>query len=312
MTVDEYISTRFSRSPISAEYYRNLWLQFSKMGLADSHFEMELTSGDEGKFWQRVFEMRMARRLSSNGHQISSRNEGPDFCLTHRNRKIKIEAIVPEPTGIPPEWLLPMGSNGNVRTVPFKEMLLRWTAAIKEKREKLDGRTLTDKRTGQSRHIPGYREKNIVAQDDVYVIAIDPVRLVSGPGLDEGTSRLPFALEAVFPVGPWAIPVLEPSGRLGRPTPTLRFSVKNSNDADVPTDSFLNQDYSGVSAVIGCATLGCEEIFPPRDDLKITIVHNPFATNPLPPGLFSDAAVEYVANKVGDGEYEITNLGSPS
>jgi hypothetical protein len=186
MTVEEYIERRFPPDHSLRRYYLDLWRSFEHSGLADRHFVRELTSGEDGKFEQRAWEMVLARRLGVEGHTLISADRGPDFGLICRGRKVWVEAIVPSPIDIPADWLAaPEHGKAQVGKVPFEAMLLRWTAAFKEKSEKL----LDPAR--------GYRAKGIVAADDAYVIAIDPTRLTILP-LDEGNSRLPFALETVF------------------------------------------------------------------------------------------------------------------
>jgi hypothetical protein len=80
---------------------------------------------------------------------------------------------------------------------PHEPLLLRWTAAIKEKAEKLLGNAAGAK---------GYLDKGIVATDDTYVIAVNG-RLLRGPHFAtiNGISQFPFAVEAAFAVGPIAV-----------------------------------------------------------------------------------------------------------
>jgi hypothetical protein len=67
-------------------------------------------------------------------------------------------------------------------------VLLRWTAAFKEKWQKLQE----------------HQRKGIVGPDDAYVIAISGVQLgsIGSISMDYGISGLPLAVETVFPVGP--------------------------------------------------------------------------------------------------------------
>lgn len=302
--IQAFLAERFPVSRPAQEYYLRLWRAFSDGGLGDKNFVQEFTSGEEGRFEERAWEMILARRLASCGHKLASKDAGPDFCMTFDDRKTWVEAVVPSPTGIPPEWLVAPRLDGTAEAtqVPFEAMLLRWTAALKEKWEKLEGRRFTDKATGEERTVPGYRAAGIVTDQDVYIIAVDPCRLTANLPVDEGASRLPFAVETVFPVGPWAIPV-DTDGRFGKAFRTVRYSIKNANKADVPTDSFLNPAYAGVSALVGAST-----VFARAEDLWLTVVHNPTARNPLPHGLFGPAATEWVPERVSADEYKIRPL----
>lgn len=284
--VEEFITERFPYSKPAREYLVALWKDFSASGLADSHFVLEITSGEGGKFEQRIWEMVLARRLRSCGHSLTSGEYGPDFRMNHNGSTIWIEAISPSPKDIPAEWLTPprLDGKGEAVQAPFNAILLRWTAALKEKHEKL----------------AIYRAKRIISDKDVYVIAIDPNQLTANRPLDEGASRLPFAIETVFPVGPIGVPI-GPDGQIaGDAVRTVRYSIENRNKAAVPTDSFLNPEYADVSAVVSAST-----IFAPAENLRLTLVHNPLARNPLPHGLFGRATSEWVPTKVGEGEFEL-------
>jgi hypothetical protein len=113
MTVEDYIAGRFPRDHPLARYYLDLWRSFERSGLADladRHFVRELTSGEDGKFEQRAWEMVLARRLSAEGHTLFSADQGPDFGLRYQNRTIWVEAIVPSPIDIPADWLAAPGT----------------------------------------------------------------------------------------------------------------------------------------------------------------------------------------------------------
>jgi hypothetical protein len=133
--------------------------------------------------------------------------------------------------------------------------LLRWTAALKEKREKFRR----------------YVKNRIIPATDPTVIAINGCRLADWSIDDNGISRMPLGVEATFPVGPIAVPVSQ-GGRIdGEARRIPRYSIKNANGAEVRTDSFLNPLYANVSALIG--TVKWDML----DPLPLTVVHNPLA-----------------------------------
>ena len=79
---------------------------FVKSGLADSNFTTELCSGSVQRFWSRVSEALLAARLKKVGlTPEASHGGGPDFSVMDNERKIWIEAICPEPVGVPSDWL---------------------------------------------------------------------------------------------------------------------------------------------------------------------------------------------------------------
>jgi hypothetical protein len=291
-TVEQFISTKYSKNPLARNYYATLWESYAKSGLADRHFVKELTSGDEGKFWQRAWEMLLHDHLARLGHVLYSNNEGPDFALQSGHTTVWVEAVVPSPVGVPNEWLeLPRPRFGG-REVPHEEMLLRWTSALKDKRDRLEGRAQGTR---------GYRDKGIVQNCDPYVVAINACRL-SSLGQDKGASGLPLAVEAVFPVGPWLLPILEDEGRLGEPFRSVRLFLRKGRQANVPVGDFLDPAYAGVSALLGCSTC-----YAPDGALEIVVVHNPLAHNPLPFGILG-ATAEYRVEEKSDG-YEVRSVG---
>src|SRR5882762_2339214 len=97
--VAQHISERFRDNPIAKSYFTNLWSRFQVSGLADAHFAEELTNGEDGKFWQRAWEMLLADYLTRSGHQLKSSDHGPDFCLDQEGTCIWVEAITPSPIG---------------------------------------------------------------------------------------------------------------------------------------------------------------------------------------------------------------------
>jgi type I restriction enzyme S subunit len=300
MDVEQFLAKRF-RGTWTEAYHLGLWAQYAKSGLADRHFAREITSGDEHRMWQRIWEMIVFRLLHEKGYTPTSTDHGPDFCIMVGSRRVFIECTAPEPTGLPAEWLAPFdwsARTAECTSVPFTEILLRWTAAIKEKYDKLEGPI--DRRTGERRRSLGYLGQGIVTDDDCYVIAVDGRMLLRNRNLPEGNSRLPFAVEATLPVGPVGFAITEAGKISGEMRHTVRFSVKNRNNADVPTDSFLNPDYSGVSAVMGCTS---EWSYEPN--FKVAIAHNPHPRAKLPLDVFGSHGEDYVARPVGPDEYEI-------
>jgi hypothetical protein len=195
---------------------------------------------------------------------------------------------VPAPEGIPAEYLAtPKVGEFIVKTMPHKEMLLRWTAALKEKHEKFQR----------------YVENGIFSATEPIVIAINGCRLCDFAIDDRGISQMPFAVEATFPVGPIAVPISLDGRADGEARRIPRYSIRNANGAEVPTDSFLNPRYANVSAVIGAIKWDMLQPLP------LTVVHNPLAAVPLPREIFATTK-EYVADDLGE-EYLLHPLSEP-
>jgi hypothetical protein len=178
--VREFLAERFSQTPQRQAYFVGLWEGFLALGLPNANFVAELTNGKAPRFCQRVWEMQLAMHLDTLGHHLTSPSDGPDFLFEHHGLTVWVEAISPEPKGLPAHWLAPPErGKTKVRTMPHEEILLRWTAAFKEKCQKLQA----------------YRDKGIVGVNDAYVIAINGCQLnggvASGKRLEFGVARSP-------------------------------------------------------------------------------------------------------------------------
>jgi hypothetical protein len=257
-----------------SDYYRS--------GMASPHLLHELSTGEEGKLYARTWEAILYKHLMSLGREFlpipvrKSGEDGPDFGIVYSGKRIWIEAIVPAPEGIPSEWLTPPKiGEYKVRSMPHEAMLLRWTHALTTKKARIDA----------------YISKGIIAEGDCVVVAINACRLSEFSFDDHGVSQLPFAVESVFPIGPLAIPISKDAKMEGNPTRMLRYSIKKSNGADIPTANFLNPEFSRISGIIGCVQ---RQVV--NEDPQLTLVNNPLAEFALPPTVFGGVA-EYCATK---------------
>ncbi len=269
---------------------------FVKSGLADSNFTKELCSGSEQRFWSRVSEALLAARLKNIGLTPEpSQGGGPDFSVIENGRKIWIEVICPKPTGVPSDWIEP--EMGTVISFPHEQILLRWTSAIKEKAEKLLG--------SLDGTIKGYIEKGIVASGDAYVIAVNGRQLRSGPFPKLlGISQFPFAVEAVFAVGPYQIKINPDTLKQTGAGHQHRPLIAKPKGAPVPVYTFLDVRFQPISAIWAVDVDGTLAI---GNSEPMAVVHNPNAVNPIPTG-FLPAHDEYVATPIGAEEYELNRL----
>jgi type I restriction enzyme S subunit len=297
--IEKFISDRVqdeARCQLLIEYICALWEKFSNKQLNDSHFESEFTSGSLSKFYQRFTEMFLACHLIDAGFSLLSRDEGPDLLIQHERQKIWIEIVTPEPKGIPEYHLNPpklsleqpkSGFSLPIFNVPSNEILLRWTAALKEKYEKLEGRSKN------GRWIPGYRQKGIVTNDDIYVIAVNGIMLCGFRGI----SGYPYALESVYPIGAIEVTFSRETDEIINRSHQYRPHIPKRNGSDVPTDSFLNPAYAGIGAILGMS-VGLDTTLDNKS--KMVIVHNYQAHNPLPRNVLMRDIDEYAPVDCGD------------
>lgn len=296
--VENYLAERYADNPEVLGRLTELYQQYDSWGLKDNKFDQDFTDGRDEHFYPYVWEMLLARHLKMLELDISSDDEGPDFKIDHHGQTIWVEAICPSPEGLPDHWLnIPsIKKPPKVFDVPHEQMLLRWTAALKEKKEKLTGRL---DQNGEPKS--GYYDNGIVGTNEPYVIAINASRLGYGNvHLHYSISQKPFALEAAFPFGPIELVIDRATGKQIDQRHVFRASIKNLNGADVPTDNFLNPEYAGVSAILGTPA-GINAVC--GEEAPIALVHNPLATNKLPIGILG-ADEEYVA-EINEDDIEI-------
>lgn len=302
MTIEEFLLQRYpgdGRRQTVRDEIAKACNAFVESGLADAKFAKELCSGSEQKFWSCVSEALLSARLRDMGlDPAPSQGGGPDFLLTEKGRKIWIEIICPEPTGVPSDWLtLRPGKEFKVVPFPHEQILLRWTSAIKEKAEKLIG--------GLDGTIKGYIEKGIVALEDAYVIAVNGCRLrdrTSSRLL--GISQFPFAAEAVFAIGPYQITVDRDTMEKIGTGHQHRPMISKPSGATVPAYTFLDPRFKSISAIWAVDVDGQPAIGIPE---RMAVIHNPNSDNPIPIG-FLPAQDEYVAKPIGTEEFELNRI----
>jgi len=301
--IEAHISQRYPRNdPRSVAYRQELIRvcnEFVSRGLADPKFVKELTSGQDSKFWACVSEALLADRLRNKVFpDRSAIGEGPDLLVMDGDRKVWIEVICPEARGVPAGWLT---FEEGVTDFPHVDILLRWTAAIKEKAEKLIGNA--------DGTIKGYLQAGVVASNEAYVIAVNGCQLRNGPfSALLGISQFPFAAEAVFPIGPLQLRISRETLKVVGRGHQHRPYIINRNDAQVPAYTFLDPRFNPISAiwavdVNGGAAFGNTE--------PMVVIHNPNALNPISVG-FLPADNEYVATPCSDNEFLLEKIDSQS
>ena len=255
-------------------------------GLGDANLTQRLCSAEDTTFWQAISEVLIARQLQIAGLDLVHAATGPDFQVEVDGRRIWIEVICPTPVGIPADWLI--REPGKVTSMPHESMLLRWTSAIKEKAEKLLG--------AASAPGKGYIASGLVDTRDAYVIAVNG-RLLRGafPALD-GISTFPFAVEATFSVGPYAITTNKDTLETVDTGHQHRPRISKPNGAQVPADTFLDPRFAPISAI--WATDMDENGLVDRH-VPMAIVHNPLARVRIQTKVIP-AEKEFVATSDGD------------
>lgn len=277
-------------------HLEELWQLFKPF--ADPHFVREISNGNESTFQQRYWEMLLGAHLLRGGLQlIPTGGAGPDFRIQlNDGRTLWIEAVSPTPgegqNRIPDLPLIDPNSDEPPAGVqlPDTEILLRYTAAVENKRRKREQDM----------------EAQIVRPTDPFIIAVNAGQL--GLFSWTGISQNPAIVEAVYPVGPQQYQF-----NVGNPTESridlqYRPAVATVNGVQIPTDGFLSARAAGISAVL--ATSRSEFHIFDQPSTPYIVVHNFSAAQPLRPCPIS-VDTEYRVEPV-EGGYRISSTTAPS
>jgi|GEM_PF-458540 len=283
---------RFNRA--CKDFALRLWETFQHHDLRDNDFVEQFTSENIETHIQRYSEMLFAWHFINLGYVPTSQRKGPDLCIEHNGQRIWIEIITPSlkpPSGDSPEaqrmaklvqdyQAPPPTKPENFRAidVPCVPVLLRWTAALREKRNKWIK----------------YLEKGLVQPNEPYLIAINS-KLLGRHGFI-GISQNPVPLEIAFAIGPMTITIDPKTVKEIDSGVSYRPHVMNHNQTDIPTRIFFDSSYKEVSGILA-THVELDAATQPNPPSPLVLIHNPQATNPLPQGIWG-AKEEYVAKRV--------------
>jgi type I restriction enzyme S subunit len=300
--VEECIARRLTgdKELSQATYSRTiqLWRRFRDHGLAKGNFVDGICSQNVVVFCQHFWEMLLANHLIDRGlapHRPST-FAGPDFRIQLAGRVIWIEATAPGPGSgadrVPDRLVDPIpfikkqrelypDYKPEAHSVPTDLLILRWTQAIRDK----------------WRRWTVYLAEGIVNEADSYVIAVNGCNL-GFAGLHT-TEDYEIALRAVFPFGKVQATWNLKTDEITHVSREYAPFILKANHATVPTNIFLDNMYSSISAIIATNTSPLR-IPLGRPHFEFGVIHNPLAENRLDVGALN-ADVEFVPHPEGDG-----------
>lgn len=237
-------------------YAEQLWERFKPY--AEPAFRDELSRAFHQRFW----EMYLGCGLLNAGLVPELKPpRGPDFKIQTCSHVIWIEAVVPMAgTGAD---AVPAYTDSDFKKVPVERMLLRLRSAIEDKYNK----------------IVRYLKTGIVSADDSIIIAVNG-GLIPHSILESDPPRI---LSALFPVG-------KRFGVFDRNTMQIlnqgfqrRAHLIKQSGSKVSTTLFTSTDYSYLSAVLYSNSDAANHPSVVTDiGTDFTVIHNPFARNPIP------------------------------
>lgn len=255
------------------EFVESLWAVYRP------YADKNLLSDAKTHFQERFWEMYLGATFLNHGFTIDKgSNKGPEFFLSNLPQKIWIEAIAPGPGTGPDAYFLPrsQGNSPQAFTVPIDAIILRLRSAIEDKKKKYDG------------HVAD----NIIGPDDAYIIAVNSKR-IDTIVLD---SEIPSIVKSVYPFGDLVAVLDKTTHNIVDHYHDYRDNLKKKAGSDVSTSVFLNESYSGISAVI-YSGVDCANK-PTQMGADFVLVHNAMARNKLDCGTFRFGTEYWLENDI--------------
>jgi hypothetical protein len=250
--IQDEINSRCHEAKIFVE---ELWSKAHKYLDADILQELPV------QFHQRFWEIYLAASLLEAGLSLqhSSGRDGPDICIgADDGSKVWVEAVTASPGQ--GNDAVQKAELGVSRTVPDDQIKLRLLNAFDEK----------------SRKYKRYRERNWIGSEEPYIIAINAAQVPSATRELE----IPRIVRSLLPFGFQVLHLSRETLELTGSSYEYRGEVIKASGTEIETTSFLNPEYSGISAVIYSSVDAFNH--PTEISKALLLFHNPLATNPLP------------------------------
>lgn len=254
-----YVSTRDCSWNIDSKaFVENLWRRFYPY--ADSQFPEDARN----HFLQRFWEMYLAVTLLDKGFEITKHGDaGPEFSVQIDGKRVWFEAVSPT-HGTGPDKVPELVLGEEARTVPVKEILLRFTNALAEKK---------------GRYVAAVA-KGIIAPGDPYILAINSRGI---PDASIGNT-MPYIVQAFFPIGPLTVAIDSKTREVTDSFHHYRPQITKVSGAEVSTRSFLDHDAAFCSAVIHS---GVDYLnYPANLGADFSVLHNLKAAHPITEATF--------------------------
>lgn len=225
-----------------------------------SHLDSDLANQLKSQFHKRFWEMYLVASLLDIGQELEKgRSEGPDIYIKSADfPKIWVEAVAAlSGTGVD---AVQKAQPKVVRSVPDVQIKLRLLTVFDTK----------------FRHFKKHREKNLICDDEPYIIAVNAAQVPSARLDDDDVPRI---VGSLLPFGSPVITMNRHTLEIIDSSYAYQDSLSKTSGTQIPTTSFLNPEYSGISAVIYSSVDVLN--FPEELSHGLLLFHNPLARNPL-------------------------------
>ncbi len=208
-------------------FAEGLWAQYEPY--ADADFLNKFALYVEPQYW----EMYLTCTLIDMGFDVSSNDAGPDVCIDHEGQKIWIEAITPTPGSdesadqVPD--IVPINLGGRLQPVPVRQIMLRYTHALLEKKNKFNE----------------YLKSDIVSSQDVCIVAISGAQIHPS----NGGNGLPYIVRSVYPFGDQYVALALDSFDVVETGHRYQESIPKASGVEIPKTAFISDEYSNIDGI---------------------------------------------------------------
>ena len=210
----------------------------------------------------RFWEMFLVTSFLEDGLHLINKGsaDGPDFKIDLGDRVLWVEAVIAGPGSSSSDNRVPAPVMGMAVDVPHDLMILRLANSFETKFKKYKC----------------YCSKELVTENDLFVIAINGCLVGSHP-----EALTPRIVQTLFPVGHTVLSLDKEDLNVTGQHLEYRDRISKDNESEVFTNSFLNDNYMGIDAVLysDCNFLNLisdsESTIQGRLSRLLTLVHNP-------------------------------------
>jgi len=272
-----YINLLGGSCVAAREFAESLWAKYHEF--ADPHFLTEVRHSFHARLWEMYLTCSLLESAATRGYDVSCPKPGPDILLEIEGQRIWIEAIITTSGASgQPDSVIEPNPDGSGR-IPEEKLVLRYTTAIREKYLKYQK----------------YLGEGVVKEADAFVIAINGATLPYKWAWAENDA--PRFLKALYPIGKYQVLLDRRTKAIVGEGNEPRFRILKANQAEVPTQIFLDERWSAISAVL-CSYADAGSYSKPLG-VDFELAHNPKARWPIPQGVIP-ARRSWVADLTGE------------
>ena len=266
---------------IEKKIIEKLWEDFAPF--ADKQFLDEIETNLKTRFW----EMYLGCSFLYNNFKLELPNikGGPDLIINYKNTNLWVEAVTPQKGD--GEDKLEKPPNMVVVNVPQDKMILRIQNSIDEKK----------------RNYLGWIDKNVVRENEPFILAINGSELIFG----RTEREMPLILRAISQFGNQYLTFSKEDFEIIGQGFHFEESVTKSSGTVINKNIIENKDYNFISAFLYSCVDPLNRPEKMGDDY--ILIHNPLAKNTLPIGFLKLGREFYrEEHKLKNNDYRIAKV----